>query len=395
MTDHFAKKTGTIVPRVFSAPGKMWPVEVFDAKTFALKARGFSGEGISLEPGSYVVSARLPDGATAHSNDIVRLEPFQQLDVQVVLDAIQSSFRSKKGSRSPNLGSSWKLNYEFLHKDGSYPFLEVPTLTPSERTVPPPKQLTFELTAVDAGELTDKVAKAYVQPAAISTDRPTFALYWTKSDAFLAAIPCAWHESVTCEFSEDEEGYDILSYQFASEEGQQLWEMVRATMFVEARSSLHHVSAATTILSEKVAFPLSATLAAYVLLKANELTMLAKWSENLLYQVGTLDARIVHAETRARLGDHEAAMGSLEQAAKSIEEASHFEMPVFRSGVTYLLDRLESYAEFLGKDAPRARRFRAWQAEIDPLASILDSSATVCRYRLPVDRLAEKIWAWS
>jgi hypothetical protein len=121
--------------------------------------------------------------------------------------------------------------------------------------------------------------------------------------------------------------------------------------FVESGvlSDMHDISA--SMIERGVAGMLDAqfsllrgTLGAYVMLRANNVEKLEPWlAEMIIRAPGLSDIRIMRAELLGRLGRHNEAVNEIKIALVSL-------CPWFRSGITYLLERLKLYLEIENED---------------------------------------------
>jgi hypothetical protein len=89
---------------------------------------------------------------------------------------------------------------------------------------------------------------------------------------------------------------------------------------------------------------LRGTLGAYVMLRANNVEKLEPWLAEMIDKApGLSDIRIMRAELLGRLGRHSEAVDEIKVALISL-------CPWFRSGITYLLDRLRLYLDIEEED---------------------------------------------
>jgi hypothetical protein len=89
---------------------------------------------------------------------------------------------------------------------------------------------------------------------------------------------------------------------------------------------------------------LRGTLGAYVMLRANNVKKLEPWLAEMIERApGLSDIRIMRAELLGRLGRHSEAVNEIKIALISL-------CPWFRSGISYLLERLRLYLEIEDED---------------------------------------------
>lgn len=127
---------------------------------------------------------------------------------------------------------------------------------------------------------------------------------------------------------------------------------------------------------------LQSVLALYVLLRANALSSVDPSLDRLLALAPDMpDTYAVCAEIRARQGRHEEAVAALRTGCE-------LGCPWFRSGLSYLLERLRLYLEIdAGPSTFSLRpddrdRARAWKAGLERIALRLDMSAMFTTFRL-------------
>jgi hypothetical protein len=89
---------------------------------------------------------------------------------------------------------------------------------------------------------------------------------------------------------------------------------------------------------------LRGTMGAYVMLRANSVDKLEPWLEEMIVKApGLSDIRIMRAELLGRLGRHAEAVNEIKTALVEL-------CPWFRSGMSYLLERLRLYLEIEEED---------------------------------------------
>jgi hypothetical protein len=154
------------------------------------------------------------------------------------------------------------------------------------------------------------------------------------------AVPIDENRSTTMQWVLNP-GTDKLELKFDFNEGEMnsFFDFIRNDQVLEARSIGHSLIAQSEqYMIGKRRSPLRAILAAYVLLRANELDGMGVWTNNLLNWCSWLpDAIAVRVEYLARNGAHSEALNLL-------LDVPNWGTPWFRSGIGYLEKRAKIYA---------------------------------------------------
>lgn len=113
--------------------------------------------------------------------------------------------------------------------------------------------------------------------------------------------------------------------------------------FIRATEALGEELTAEKLLQGKFSDPIAAAVGAYALLRFNKIDLLHDWTENLHNSFTWLpDGSVLLGEHLARLGRHKEALDAfLETRQRGI--------PVFSDGLSYLIDRLNTYLN-IGND---------------------------------------------
>jgi hypothetical protein len=177
-------------------------------------------------------------------------------------------------------------------------------------------------------------------------------------------------------------GQASVHFDFHDEKLNTFFDYVQQGFAQEARSiSRTLVKQAESYLEERKS-PVRALLAAYVLLRANELDDLDSWSKALCDDYEWLpDGVAIRVEYLAREGAHQAAAETLPLLARR-------GAPWFRSGVAYVAARAKLYSSVLGTSKakfevnPEMRTLIDRMAkELDELTAALDLTQMISVYR--------------
>jgi hypothetical protein len=365
------------------ASDKRWsgsfPVEVRDAKTLVLKARGLSGNTLGVPPGMYRVTATLPDGQEIATEDAVSVEVGK--NVQVTLPS--SELQLPESLHPVNSISAAAIDYirpltEYFSSQqaailrGNWLPVRfgIPNSTPPKRDATSRTSLEFAFSDLPA------IFEISVERTDASDGKKARAY-----DYF--ALPVEKGGRTTVRWAVDpSSNLPMMTYDFNDGLLNSFCDFIQNGQTVEARVlSRVLLQESEQLISEGRAAPLRATLGAYVLLRANEVDNLDSLTARLVESSDApSDGLAVRMEYLARMGRHEEAINVL---LKIPERGA----PVFRSGFGYIADRAKLYStaslERTRISLPEeslsfARRIADVFGE---LAASLDLTQSVCTFR--------------
>ena len=371
---------GFLTIRIDAPADRRWggdvPVEVRDSKSMVLKARGVSGGALKVPAGKYWVGATLPNGQQASPDDLVEVAAgeskevvlsWANLDLPAPLEKDPSLSGTLADFVRPMTQIFTGKSAARVHGNWLAARLEPKSLPKSE-----PKSLTRERVS----SLTIDTRLSDLPAILEISARRSFPTY--------AALPVAGESGrTTTQWDVDAvSGQASVHFDFHDEKLNTFFDYVQQGFAQEARSiSRTLVKQAESYLEERKS-PLRALLAAYVLLRANELDDLDSWSKALCDDYEWLpDGVAIRVEYLAREGAHQAAAETLPLLARR-------GAPWFRSGVAYVAARAKLYSSVLGTSKakfevnPEMRTLIDRMAkELDELTAALDLTQMISVYR--------------
>ncbi len=371
---------GFLTVRIDAPADRRWggdvPVEVRNSKSMVLKARGVSGGTLKVPAGKYWVGATLPDGQQASPDDLVEVAAgeskevvlsWANLDLPAPLEKDPSLSGTLADFVRPMTQIFTGKSAARVHGNWLAARLEPKSLPKSE-----PKSLTRERVS----SLTIDTRLSDLPAILEISARRSFPTY--------VALPVAGESGrTTTQWDVDAvSGQASVHFDFHDEKLNTFFDYVQQGFAQEARSiSRTLVKQAESYLEERKS-PLRALLAAYVLLRANELDDLDSWSKALCDDYEWLpDGVAIRVEYLAREGAHQAAAETLPLLARR-------GAPWFRSGVAYVAARAKLYSSVFGTSKakfevnPEMRTLIDRMAkELDELTAALDLTQMISVYR--------------
>jgi hypothetical protein len=378
-----------------AAPSKTLPIQVTDLKA-AVRARGLTGTPIGVPAGRYLVTATSPDGRQWASCEAVEVVAGEMQMVELQAEAphapaqrtargagsvtseaasVNEDAGRSAGSRSPRGGAGGERRSPFAvwtgHWLGHWVGAEAstPVRPRSLRRVQHQGAPTGEAFELAPGGDADIVIEVFEGP---------------RASYFAVPFDGDPRRSTSVRIVLDAEGRSAVRFAFGSADIDDLLEFVIGGAAESARTiSAAIVRQAEDLALDKSQSPLLAVVGSYVLLRANELDGLDRWTGRLLDVAGDAmpDAQVLHAETLARLGRHQ-------QAVKVLSMQTRPRMPWFRSGVGYLEQRLELYLKLaqagsasLSLSESQRKLFAAVLGGINRVSWSLDETTSFCAYR--------------
>lgn len=364
----------SLTVKLNTQPGRRWsgalPVEIRDSSKFVLRARGFSDKVIEVPPGSYLVTATLPDGQQAGTDALVEIKPNEDKEVFLSLDDIEIP-------QTLQSGVTWGDTVrQFVQPIAKLFTTQPATLVRgnllAKRLKSPAGTGPLEREAIATSTFDVKFANAPALLEIATKDRFTY-----------FAIPVDEDGTTTVQWEiENSTGTPAVKLDFNGPLNS-FFDYVQAGFAPQAKSISRPLTREAEIhVNQKQRSPLRAALAAYVLLRANELDSLDDPTGALLASCTWLpDALTIRMEYLARKARHDEAIDLLQdQPARG--------MPWFRSGVVYACARAKAYANLAGADDkgfrtdPSVRSALTGLAEaLGEIAESLDQSETTAVFR--------------
>lgn len=399
---------GSLTVRVQDSDGgDELPIQVRDLK-LRVAARGFSGTSISLSPGKYFVTATTAAGERLQADEMVLVESQGSHSVDLHLPQLPALEGDAAAAPVAADDASGLLRVESTRFtvgiDAASPQDALPLrrFTGSRADV-----WTFEGSwlghwlSPEAGSFPapgSRLLRSRVQPGgldvvAVEAERSTTGdrLLHVAMGQHTATIALPLDASGATRVRLAEKGGEVVvaEVEFPGRSLNRFYKYIASSRTLEARSiSRKMIEQAQELIWDKVESPLSATLAAYVLLRANDSDpkhreSMDEWTANLQRIAPWLpDATAIRIEWLARTGRDPEALGLL----LSLEGAG---CPWFRSGLNYLVDRLKMYLS-LGSSRVRspaaplagdAQRLAGLLEALSRMALRLDRTQTLCVYR--------------
>jgi hypothetical protein len=356
-----------------------FPVEVRDIKTQVLRARGVSGNTLEIPPGTYFVTATLPDGREIASEDTVSVET--GMNVEVVLPSAELRF--PESLRPVNTISA-------TVKDYIRPLTEY--FSSQQAAVLRGNWLTAKFGAQSAAFKREATSRTSLEfnfsdlPAIfeISFERATTPNGDKVRVCDYFALPVEKSGKTTISWTIDQKSrLPMVTYDFNDGSLNSFCDFIQNGQTVEARVLSRVLLQSEQLSAESSVRPLRATLGAYVLLRANEVDNLDFLTTSLVESCGAVpDALAVRMEYLARMGKHD-------EAIKTLLQMPEIGAPSFRSGFGYVADRAKLYStaslDRIGIPLPdgQLNLIKRIAYVFGELAASLDLTQSVCTFRQP------------
>lgn len=336
--------------------GKM-PVAVYDEKS-VLRKRGVTGETLDLAPGRYVITSNTPDGKVWSSDNFVAVPESESVEVVLSEDPDASP------PQAPPANS--ELQVDDSEEPSAVETIRSKGIDPRDRdfadSVNPvgtfsickgnwldhwrkdgkgqrPSEILHRSPPIRRGEITSHTLRGNhgedVLIECADSEQDNTAIYFAVPFDFDINDKKISRPSICRVECDGRRARLVLD--FRSRDVDDLLGLITVGTAEDARAvSAQLIDRAEGMLIDKETSPLLATLGAYVLLRANQLDYLERWTQRLLAIAGDVipDIAVIYAETLARSNRHEEAVTVLRTATRA---------PWFRSGIGYLIQRLELY----------------------------------------------------
>jgi hypothetical protein len=364
---------GFLTVRMNVPTGRRWgggvPVEVRDAKTFALKARGISGGELGVPEGKYWVGAILPNGQQVASEDLVHVREGERKEVELKWGDLELPPSLEQGGRIKQAVSDFVAPVTQFFTALSAARVSGNWLAAQLQVGPKPEHekisnLTLDIRFSELPVLLE-----------ISSGRNNPSYFAVPVDGEKGRTTVAWK-------ADSASGKANVEFDFHDEDLNTFFAYVQQGFADEARSISYALIGQAETYAEQQKSSLRAVLATYVLLRANEAEALDGWSDRLCSRFPWLpDGLAVRIEYLARQGRHE-------EACKLMPKLTERGAPWFRSGVSYIAARAKLYCSVLGTSrakfdvAPEIRGLLDRIAEqFDGLSASLDVTQMTSVYR--------------
>lgn len=358
-----------------ASDGATLPVRIRD-KSGTVISEGVTGRDIEVEAGTYLVGTVLPNGCEVLSETLVdvvagktvsapRPSLAQDLSSGLVGDAVSAPFPAAGGSAEELTARRWRGDWlAFCNPENPIESLKAgafvgePITLQLGRSVPIERQAGTDdlLVIAHAGKVTVHV---------LPLDRCIFGREATGESAGIAVELRLEADRPQLKYTSP---VDAATNSFI--------EYVDHALLSESRAiSADFIERGQDAMESERSSLLCAVLSAYVLLRANQLDGLDRWTERMIELAPELpDAYALRAETLARMGDHN---GSVKALRAGLDKGC----PTFRSGLSYSLERLRLYIDVHGEknafnlSKTDFARFKARKAQIERAAIRLDTTA--------------------
>lgn len=359
------------------------PVEVWDAK-LKLHGSGLSDQSLTVDPGSYFIGTRLPDGSdeilaevnvAPGSNETVSLTLPAHAARALVQDLAPPAVATAAmvAEAVPDGGGitahEWRGNWLRL-------WLEEPVSAkrPLPVTLAPGAAVSgawqeVSLPGRDAGDLLLVVGEGSEGTATF------FAI------PFDGPVRDRQRQPTKVRLHQDPDRLPEIELAFTDPDLAPMLRYVEQGLAREAQTySRAMIEVAASAMLEKEGSPLGAVLASYVLLRANLVEGCDQGTATLLRLAPWLpDVLALRVEYLARRGRHQ-------EAVQELVRAREFGCPWFRSGVVFLFDRARLYLATAGTEdlilrPPQRSELSLLVSGLGRLVGHLDPSRTVATYR--------------
>jgi hypothetical protein len=325
------------------------PIEVRDA-TMTLVYEATARDSIKLEPGNYLITARLPGGQTL--NKLIDLK-----GEQAVCDLIPAT-----PIPLPSSLESWQFIEDMHPNRWRRPTARSGATGPAPGTRPPARLRMFRGNALDGTvqETTEslkfvKRANGVVRLSLMPSDTPRFLqVLHIGQPPVVIAVPTSVNAGCTVVIYRQATRYWVELYPQNYEAG---------VLFRYRQNNLAQQQAAVaeTLLRRKMDDAIAAAVGGYTLLRFGDLTLLHDWTENLCGRFPTLpDGALIYGEHLARLGKHA-------EAVKTFARIPARGLPIFSDGIRLLFERMKLYAdsEFAASAKDLVNRFSPYIRAVD------------------------------
>ncbi len=326
----------------FQLPGRVdLPIEVHDTD-LRLVGRVLSSDSLTVDPGTYFVEARLPDGSVRQRTVEVTGEGDNEVNLS---EPREERFAMRALTREPReLG-------EFRGKDALYTYSASPGLD-EER--PLAWVTTFRLETLGGWQPVERE----VIFSWSGRWRPTFqhegdAIALERPDGTMTIVPTPGQLNELLRFEvvvDRRREVPELRARVENEAAHALLGFLNLDLMEDAEVLTHsHALQGERLLRDKVADPVAAAAGALALLRMNALDRLHDWTHNLVRWFPWLpDGAVVRAEHLARLGHHR-------EAAELLRTIPHRGLPVLSLGFGFAVDRLRTYVAAWPEDSELRR----------------------------------------
>lgn len=331
-----------------------FPVEV-RKPNLTLVARGLCSAAVEVEPGTYYVTARLPDGQELASQVQVACE-----ETTVYLTPEQDELTVYQ-DRPTMAAPPPPMPHVMLEGTDFWGNFELDP--PQKRVEPPQAETPEQLTGVKLRAWSGNGLRAggisYATTAAPEWTWEPIAFKggpqwsvvppWEAGDASFVQLLQPHQPPVNravpggrgnCHLllTSQPNGVWTLDIHLSNTDADALLQyQARGLLKQAATIATSDALTAERLLYQKMANPVGAAVGAYALLRFGELERLHEWTANLKERFAWLpDGVTILAEHRARLGEHDAALDVL------LELPSRG-LPLFSDGLSYAVDRLSLY----------------------------------------------------
>lgn len=384
MTDNSSSVTVRFDGPIEASSDKRWsgsfPIEVRDIKTQVLRARGVSGNTLGVPPGTYFVSATLPDGQEIATENPVSVEAGK--NVEVVLSS--SELQLPESLRPTNFLAATVRDY--LRPLTEHFYSQQAAIVRGNWLTPKfggpnalPRREATSRTSLEFGSSDLPAIFEISLERPVSPGGPSVRAY----DYFALPVEKGGRTSVSWAVAPSS-NLPTMTYDFNDGLLNSFCDFIQNGQTVEARVLSRVLLQSDKLIAESSISPMKSSLGAYVLLRANEIDNLDPLTDHLVASAEFLpDVLAVRMEYLARMGRHEEAIDVLLR----IPETG---APVFRSGFGYIADRAKLYST-ASLEGSRIRLpedrmvlMRRVAHVFGELAASLDLTQSVCTFRHPV-----------
>jgi hypothetical protein len=324
---------GFLTIRMDVPKGSRWtgvPIEIRDAKTFALRGRTLPGSKFGVPEGKYWVGVILPDGQQISSDDLVGVSAGESKEVELKLSDLDMPGSLEQGAL---VSKSVKAVADFAS-----PFLQL--FTSTSAACVRGNWLAARLKLGSARLQRERISNLVLETKA--SDLPLILEITGAKDAasyFAVPVDGANGRTTTQWQLDSASGQVNVKFDFHDGELNTFFDYVQGQGGTqEARSISRTFLSQAERYIEAQESPLRAALAAYVLLRANEIDGLDECTRRLCDECKWLpDGAAIRIEYLAREGRHA-------EAAKLIPMLVERGAPWFRSGLAYVASRARLYS---------------------------------------------------
>jgi hypothetical protein len=320
-----------------------------------LVANGVTGESIAVAGGDYEVSVLKPDSVEYAGAKLIKVRTGAEAAVKLG-ELIQASAEPVSLFIAPDGGILEMQQDDTDQELPTSPVVDAQLWCGRWMERWPDIQTAFK-----AGIQPDKLRLSETEPTIIESnhvnDRFLFTPYEAEGKTILRFSIVPHDECVACVGPEGEDAriaatlrpgkvIPTIKYRsLRSEEANALLDFVDAGRLSDMQSvSAPMIERGVAGMLDAQFSLLRGTMGAYVMLRANSVDKLEPWLEEMIAKApGLSDIRIMRAELLGRLGRHSEAVNEIKTALVEL-------CPWFRSGISYLLERLRLYLEIEEED---------------------------------------------